>query len=442
MSHFPRHSEYKNSGNKWIGDIPSHWHINRYKNLMRERGELSKTGDETLMSVSAYTGVTTRAAILEEGEIHTRADSLVGYKICAPDDLVVNIMLAWNRGLGFSKQHGIVSPAYCVFKKTGSFDSRFLNYLVRDDTSTRYYKSFSTGLMDSRLRLYPETFLALQCALPAIDEQKQIADFLDRETTRIDSLIEKKIRFIELLKEKRQAVITKAVTTGIDREVKLKPSGEAWIGKIPVHWEVKPLRSFFNFRNEKNDPVRTENILSLSIAHGVTPYSEEGRGGNKSKDDLTAYKIAHKGDIVLNSMNVIVGAVGRSNYYGAISPVYYAIYPINEKVYVPYFEKVFMNVCFQKGLLRIGKGILIKISGTFQMNTIRMKISQDDLKNVPFPVPPLEEQIKIAEHIECEVSRIDDLSSKTVRSIELLKEKRAALITAVVTGKINIRTAT
>lgn len=271
--------------------------------------------------------------------------------------------------------------------------------------------------------------------------QASIACFLDRETGQIDGLIEIKTRFIALLKEKRVAVITHAVTKGIDPNAPLKDSGEAWIGQIPEHWEVKPLRAFFNFRNEKNDPVKTENILSLSIAQGVTLYNEEGRGGNKSKEDLTAYKIAHEGDIVLNSMNVIVGAVGRSKYFGAISPVYYALFPKNDDVYVPFFEKIFMNSGFQKGLLRFGKGILMKISGTGQMNTIRMKISQDDLKVVRFPVPPHDEQVEIARQIEYEVSRIDNLIALTERSIELLREKRAALITAAVTGKIDVRAA-
>lgn len=291
------------------------------------------------------------------------------------------------------------------------------------------------------LRVSRSALGRVRVQVPPYHEQTEIAGFLDGEIGLMDGLIEKKTRFIALLKEKRAAVITHAVTKGFDPDAPTKDSGEAWIGEIPVHWEVKPLRAFFNFRNEKNDPVKTENILSLSIAHGVTPYTEEGRGGNKSKDDLTAYKIAHEGDIVLNSMNVIVGAVGRSEYYGAISPVYYALYPKNDGVYVPFFEKIFMNSGFQKGLIRFGKGILMKISGTGQMNTIRMKISQDDLKTVRFPVPPHEEQVEIARQIEHEVSRIDGLIALTERSIDLLREKRSALITAAVTGKIDVRRA-
>ena len=116
-----------------------------------------------------------------------------------------------------------------------------------------------------------------------------------------------------------------------------KYSGEEWIGDIPSEWELVPIRAIFLFRNEKNNPIKTKEILSLSIANGVTKYSEKGRGGNKRKDDITAYKIAHKKDIVLNSMNVIVGAVGMSKFYGAISPVYYALYTEKEDVFVEYY---------------------------------------------------------------------------------------------------------
>ena len=414
----------------------------RFKRFLRERNAFSEDGSETLLSVSEYYGVKPRAEAFDQDRQESRADSLVGYRIVRKGDFVMNYMLAWKGAYGISAYDGIVSPAYSVFSVDHTaIDLRFLHHRTRSKDMQAVFKQNSRGIMESRLRLYPENLLSIDLGLPTPEIQRAISTFLDRETTRIDTLIEKKSRFIELLKEKRATVISHAVTKGFNPAVPMKSSGEAWIGEVPSHWELKPLRAFFVFRNEKNDPVRTENILSLSIAHGVTPYSEEGRGGNKSKEDLTAYKIAHKGDIVLNSMNVIVGAVGRSLYFGAISPVYYALYPCKKGVYVPFFEKIFMNCGFQKSLLRYGKGILMKISGTGQMNTIRMKISQDDLKTVVFPVPPEAEQHEITEHIDAETSKIDFLITKTERSIELLKEKRAALITAAVTGKIDVRAA-
>ena len=210
-----------------------------------------------------------------------------------------------------------------------------------------------------------------------------------------------------------------------------------WIGQVPDTWKVQPLRAMFYFRNEKNDPIQTDQILSLSIADGVTLYSDEGRGGNKRKDDLTAYKLAHPGDIVLNSMNVIVGAVGRSDYFGAISPVYYALKNKSDSVSSEYYARVFQNHAFLRGLLRYGKGILIKKSDSGKLNTIRMKISQDDLKVIPLPAPPLKTQHRIVNFLDEKTAEIDAAIAKKQRLIELLNEQKAILINRAVTRGLN-----
>lgn len=210
-------------------------------------------------------------------------------------------------------------------------------------------------------------------------------------------------------------------------------SGIDWIGSIPKHWQLSPIRANFAFRNEKNDPVITDNVLSLSIANGVTQYSEEGRGGNKRKDDLTAYKIARPDDIVLNSMNVIVGAIGRSKYFGAISPVYYALYAKSKQTNIDYFERVFSYPSLLKGLLRHGKGIMMKLSDTGQLNTIRMKISPLDLKNIQLPLPPPTEQRAIAAFLDDKCAKIDEAVRIKEAQIKLLRERRLILIQQAVT---------
>ncbi len=216
-----------------------------------------------------------------------------------------------------------------------------------------------------------------------------------------------------------------------------KDSGVDWLGEIPSDWDLVPLRAIFRFRNEKNNPVITENILSLSIAKGVTGYDDENRGGNKRKDDITAYKIARPNDIVLNSMNVIVGAVGVSKYFGAISPVYYALYAFNDLGYVPYFNWIFQNTGFQKGLLKYGKGILIKLGEEGKMNTIRMKISQDDLKVLQFPLPNFEKQTKIANFLDQKTAQIDQAIALKQQQIEKLNEYKQIVIQNAVTKGLN-----
>ena len=216
-----------------------------------------------------------------------------------------------------------------------------------------------------------------------------------------------------------------------------KYSGVEWLGEIPSHWECLPIRSIFKFRNEKNDPIKTDNILSLSIANGVTEYSDENRGGNKRKDDLSSYKLAYPNDIVLNSMNVIVGAVGVSKYFGAISPVYYALSLYNQRANLSYYENIFKNENFQRGLLRFGKGILIKFGENGKMNTIRMKISQDDLKKLYFPIPPLDEQQKIAQFLDEKTAKINQAVDLAEKQIALLKEHKQILIQNAVTRGLN-----
>jgi type I restriction enzyme S subunit len=214
---------------------------------------------------------------------------------------------------------------------------------------------------------------------------------------------------------------------------KYKDSGSPWIGSIPDHWEIKPLRAMLNQRNEKNDPIKTDQILSLSIAHGVTLYSDKGRGGNKAKSDLSAYKIAKKGDIVLNSMNVIVGAVGLSSFTGAISPVYYALYVKNNDSDIKYYEKIFKSSAFQKYLMIYGKGILIKKSDSGKLNTIRMKIPTNDLKITLLPHPPISEQKAIEQYLNSKSNDIDKYIKKLKREISLLKEHRQKIISQAVT---------
>ncbi|SUD58053.1 putative type I restriction enzyme, S subunit [Ectopseudomonas oleovorans] len=208
---------------------------------------------------------------------------------------------------------------------------------------------------------------------------------------------------------------------------------DTWFDRIPAHWKATALRGVLNQRNEKNNPIKTTQILSLSIAHGVTLYSDRGRGGNKRKGDLSAYKIAHEGDIVLNSMNVIVGAVGLSRYTGAISPVYYALYPNTIEASITYYDKVFSNPVFQRYLMIYGRGILIKKSDSGKFNTIRMKISPNDLKGTLLPLPPRTEQEQIVAYMRAQDAHIARFIKTKRDLIKLLTEQKLRIIDHAVT---------
>lgn len=217
-----------------------------------------------------------------------------------------------------------------------------------------------------------------------------------------------------------------------------KDSGVSWIGDIPERWEIKSLKAVLTERKEKNNPVKTKDILSLCMYRGVIPYAEKGNSGNKAKDDLTAYRLAYPGDIVLNSMNVIVGSVGLSKYFGAVSPVYYMLRPRKSDDCVEYFDAVFQTECFQKNLSRLGHGILIKKSeSSGKLNTIRMKISMSKLNKELIPYPSPLEQQRIANFLDQKTGEIDEAIAKKQRLIELLKEQKAILINQAVTKGLN-----
>ncbi|WP_111985125.1 restriction endonuclease subunit S [Campylobacter hyointestinalis] len=218
----------------------------------------------------------------------------------------------------------------------------------------------------------------------------------------------------------------KAVFLMSKQNIEFKDSGIPWIGEIPKHWEIKRLKFILNERKENNKPVKTDFILSLTNEKGVIPYSEKGAQGNISKDDITGYKLAYPNDIILNSMNVVIGSVGLSSYFGAISPVYYALYS-KENSNIKFYNYVFQTSVFQNSLKGLGNGIL----------EIRMRIPMSNLNNVFLPLPPLNEQKEIAEFLDKKCEIIDKRLENLERKINTLKEYKKSLISECVTKGLN-----
>lgn len=218
---------------------------------------------------------------------------------------------------------------------------------------------------------------------------------------------------------------------------KMKQSRVVWIGVIPEEWELRRWKNILKERKEKNDPIVTDFILSLSIEQGVFPYSEKKGGGNKAKDDLSAYKVARPNDIIINSMNILAGAVGLSSWFGAVSPVYYTYYSDNDYANIDYYYYLFQTKEFQKSLMGLGNGILIKESSNGKLNTIRMRIPSEKLNCLLLPIPPISEQQRIAKFLDEKTVLIDDIITDTKQTIEELKSYKKSLITEIVTNGIN-----
>lgn len=213
----------------------------------------------------------------------------------------------------------------------------------------------------------------------------------------------------------------------------MKESGIEWIGEIPAEWGTKRLKALFCERKEKNDPVKTDFILSLGANYGVVPYSEKDGGGNKAKEDLTDYRLAYPQDIVMNSMNIISGSVGISDYFGCTSPVYYILYPRTETVLPKFYCYIYQTKAFQRSLLGLGNGILIKESSNGNYNTVRMRIPMEKLGIQLLPQPALSEQQAIADFLDHKCAEIDSVIEKTKQTIEEYKILKQSIITEAVT---------
>ena len=216
-----------------------------------------------------------------------------------------------------------------------------------------------------------------------------------------------------------------------------KDSGISWLGEYPSDWELKKIKYCLQERVEKNNPVRTTEILSLTAKQGVIPYDQKEGGGNKPKEDVSAYRLAYPGDIVMNSMNILSGSVGLSQYYGCVSPVYYMLRPWKVTEDVRNYNYTFQTTMFQRSLFGLGNGILIKESGNGKLNTIRMRIPMDKFGELFIPVAPIDEQQRIADFLDAKCAKIDALVADIQSQIDTLEQYKRSVITETVTKGLN-----
>jgi len=212
-----------------------------------------------------------------------------------------------------------------------------------------------------------------------------------------------------------------------------KDSGISWLGEYPADWELKKIKYCLQERVEKNNPVRTTEILSLTAKQGVIPYDQKEGGGNKPKEDVSAYRLAYPGDIVMNSMNILSGSVGLSQYFGCVSPVYYMLRPWKAIEDVRYYNYIFQTTMFQRSLFGLGNGILIKESGNGKLNTIRMRIPMDKFGGLFIPVAPIDEQKRIADFLDAKCAEINALTADIQTQIDTLEQYKRSVITETVT---------
>lgn len=387
----------------------------RFKYFMPERNEFSTTGEETLLSVSEYYGVKPRSEAFDADAAEGRAASLEGYRKVKAGDFVMNYMLAWKGAYGVSDHDGIVSPAYAVYKIDPKYaDQRFIHHRLRSEHMRSVFRARSKGIIESRLRLYPDAFLSMELDLPDLDTQKAIADFLDHETARIDQLIEKKQRLLGLLEEREQNNLIQVFT-------KLATEERCW--KISHVCLLQ--RGRFNHR-PRNAPELYDGEHPFLQTGDVARAKKYIRSYKQTLTDLGASVSAKfpKGTVLM-AIAANVGDVAISEFD--------AFCPDSVVGFVP--SKKLDKEFLYYSLRSLRPNIATSSTSNAQDNTNIARLG-----TLRIPLPELSVQKCIVESLDHAETRNHALADSTSRSIDRLREFRSALITAVVTGQIDVTT--
>jgi type I restriction enzyme S subunit len=391
----------------WTNYTPAHWRHAKLKHIASlKSGEsitsetISERGSYPVFGGNGLRGYT-------EAYTHSGDHVLIGRQ----GALCGNINYA--SGLFWASEHAIV-----VTPKNGE-QIKWLGEMLRFLDLNRLSQSAAQP------GIAVDDVANLEVVVPPPNEQHAIADYLNRETARLDALVASKERLLGLLAEKRRALITHAVTRGLNPNVRLRNSRIAWLSEIPTHWETERSRWLFQERDERST-TGEEELLTVSHLTGVTPRSE--KDVNMFEAETTeGYKICLAGDLVINTLWAWMGAMGVSSVDGIVSPAY-NVYRLGTRLDPGYVDLLVRIPLFAQEVIRYSKGVW----------SSRLRLYPEGFFEVSLPVPPLEEQRDIVNAVTSEIAKVDGLTSATSRSIALLKERRAALIAATVTGQLAI----
>lgn len=273
-----------------------------------------------------------------------------------------------------------------------------------------------------------ETAYSRDVVVPPLSAQRAIAVYLDQETGRLDALVAAKERLLGLLAEKRRALITRAVTRGVDPHARLRNSGIPWLGEIPVHWETQRLAWLFRERDERGKPDLP--LLEVSINSGVVLREFSDERIESTAADFNTYKVALRGDIAFNKMRMWQGAVGRVPEDGLVSPDYVVAVPVGS-LSSEYADLLFRTAAFSAECARHSHGIVWD----------RLRLYWEGFRDIEVPLPSIDTQAEVVTQVRLETAKLDVLRAATERTITLLRERRTALIAAAVTGKIDVESA-
>ena len=421
--------DYKDSGVPWLGEIPVHWEALPFFAVSKPKSEIQQQHRE-LLSVYLNRGVI-KFSDVSEKRTNPTSEDLSKYQAVDPGDFVLNNQQAWRGSVGVSSLKGIVSPAYLVLSLSSTLHPEYANRLFRDQSMVAQYFVSSKGVGSIQRNLYWPHLKRTITIVPTRSEQHAIARFLDHFDARINRLIRAKRKLIALLNEQKQAIIHRAVTRGLDPDVVLRPSGVEWLGDIPAHWEavrIKYLLKEIDVRSTTGE----ETLLSLRMIQGLVPHDEHfARPGQAPT--LIGYKVVHPGQVVLNRLQANNGLVFASEIHGVVSPDYAVFDPIGD-VDLHYLTALFRTPLMKHKFRIESKGLGTGTAGFLRLYTDRFGM-------IPVALPPREEQTRIMQGLEAELTELHTAISRVEREIDLIREYRTRLIADVVTGKLDVRAA-
>ncbi len=436
MSAYQRYPEYIDSGLAWLGEMPSHWKLRKSKYLFNKMQRPVRPEDGV---VTAFRDgqVTLRTKRRTDG--FTQSVKEIGYQSVRVGDLLVHAMDGFAGAIGVSDSDGKCSPvcSVCIPVSPDQVHIPYYGYLVRQLAVTDFISSLAKGIRERSTEFRYSEFSALDLAVPSLDEQEKIANFLDHETAKIDTLIEKQQQLIKLLKEKRQAVISHAVTKGINPNANMCDSGVEWLGEVPEHWVVRRLKHTSKLQSGIPKGKDLTGKVSVSVPMLRVANVQDGylNLNDVHKMDILPEQLERfslqKGDVLMNeggdNDKLGRGAVWQSeielcihqNHVFAIRP--YSIEP-------EWLDLVTRTSYAKFHFYRVAK-----------QSTNLASISSTNIKETPLVIPPEKERHEIMRYVNNKVDAFDKAEEKSSAQITLLQERRTALISAAVTGKIDVR---
>ena len=432
---------YKSSCVGWLGNVPEHWEIVQSRRLFHQRKDRSQEGDKQLTASQKYGVIYQEDFMAIEGhrvvQVIAGADIL---KHVEPNDFVIS-MRSFQGGIEWCGYKGCISSAYVMLTPTDKVHSRFFYYLLKSSTYIQALQSTTNLVRDGQALRY-ENFTLVDLPLVPIEEQISIAHFLDQETVKIDELMAEQRRLIDLLKEKRQAVISHAVTKGINPDAPMKDSGIEWLGEVPAHWEVIQLKHLVstrkgaafkieNFIDSGIPVVRASDIKNLTLRRPSIFLEHELY--SKYPRAVLAY-----GEIILSTVGS--AAEVKNSAVGQIAKVPMEMngYLLNQNtvIFSPQ-QNVLVNDFLFFALQTHSYRDHLDLHAHGTANQASLNVS--DMISFWLSKPPISEQALIAKYLDKEMTNLKELMEQAERAIEILQERRTALISAAVTGKIDVR---